>query len=143
MAAPVTHPVALPAVPAETSPTPVSPGTAAPTAPVTVADDTGGESTDQGAQIGMAEYLSDQMEGRQTASGERFNGAFLCAAHRKLPLGTRVRVTNLENHRSVVVRVNDRGAFRRGVIISVTRSAAEQLGFGRAGSARVSIAVVR
>ena len=93
-------------------------------------------------EIGQADYLSDSMEGQLTASGERFNGNAMNAAHRGFPIGTRLRVTNLENDRSAIVRVNDRGAFRRGYIISVTRHVAEQLGFVSAGSARVKIEVL-
>ena len=77
-----------------------------------------------------------------TASGERANPSAMTAAHRTLPFGTRVRVHNLDNGRSVVVRINDRGPFIRGRIIDVTRAAAGQLGFINAGTARVRISVV-
>jgi rare lipoprotein A len=104
------------------------------------ADPESGDTPDgQHWEIGQADYLSDAMEGRPTASGEPFSSQSLSAAHRRLPLGTRLRVTNLANQRSVVVRVNDRGGFRRGFVVSVTRSVAEQLGFVAAGSARVRI----
>lgn len=75
----------------------------------------------------------------KTASGERMNPNAMTAAHRSLPFGTRVRVENLSNGRSVVVRINDRGPFVRGRIIDVSRAAASQLGFIRAGTARVRI----
>ena len=97
--------------------------------------------TDQ--QTGRAEYFSDDLEGQLTASGERFSNAGMTAASRQFPIGTRLRVTNLKNRHSVTVRVNDRGPSRRGVIISVTRRAAEQLGFVKDGSARVRIQVLK
>ncbi len=80
--------------------------------------------------------------GHTTASGERMNANALAAAHRTLPFGTQVRVENLANGRSVVVRINDRGPFTGGRVIDVTRGAAEQLGMIRAGVARVKITVV-
>jgi rare lipoprotein A len=91
---------------------------------------------------GRAEYFSDDLEGRPTASGERFTNQGMTAASRQFPIGTRVRVTNLSNRRSVIVRVNDRGPFRPGFIVSVTRRAAEQLGFAKQGSARVKVEAV-
>jgi rare lipoprotein A len=80
--------------------------------------------------------------GTRTASGERMNANALAAAHRTLPFGTRVRVDNLRNGRSVVVRINDRGPFVGGRVIDVTRGAAEQLGMIRSGTARVRVTVV-
>ncbi len=77
--------------------------------------------------------------GGMTASGERADPRQLTAAHPTLPFGTLVKVENLRNGRSVMVRVNDRGPFRSGRIIDVTKRAAEQLGFHRAGVARVRI----
>ncbi|WP_454916671.1 septal ring lytic transglycosylase RlpA family protein [Xanthobacter sediminis] len=81
-------------------------------------------------------------QGQRTASGERFNPGELTAAHRSLPFGTKVRVTNVRNGKSVVVRINDRGPFVRGRIIDVSRAAASHLGFTGHGVARVSLAVV-
>jgi rare lipoprotein A len=78
----------------------------------------------------------------RTASGERCDPAALTAAHRNLPFDTMVKVENLDNGRSVVVRINDRGPFVRGRVIDVTRAAAQQLGFVRAGVARVRLTVV-
>jgi len=77
----------------------------------------------------------------RTASGGRVG--LLTAAHRSLPLGTRARVTNLKNHRSVVVTINDRGPFIRGRIIDVSTGAADLLGFRMAGLAPVKIETVR
>lgn len=74
-----------------------------------------------------------------TASGERANPAALAAAHRTLPFGTQVKVENLSNGRSTVVRINDRGPFVRGRVIDVTKAAAAQLGFVGAGHAPVRV----
>ncbi|MBB4302312.1 rare lipoprotein A [Rhodobium orientis] len=78
----------------------------------------------------------------RTASGERANPNAMTAAHRRLKFGTRVKVTNKRNGRSVVVCINDRGPFVRGRIIDVTRAAAKELGFIRAGSVMVDVDVV-
>lgn len=78
-----------------------------------------------------------------TASGERADPNALAAAHRSLPFGTKVRVSNLSNGKEVVVRINDRGPFVRGRVIDVTRAAADKLGFRKQGVARVRIAVVK
>jgi rare lipoprotein A len=88
---------------------------------------------------GTASYYSSRYDGRITAGRERFSSNALTAASRDLPFGTRVKVTNLANHRSVVVRINDRGPFVASRSISVTRRAARQLGFVKAGTAQVSI----
>lgn len=77
--------------------------------------------------------------GTKTASGERMNANVLAAAHRTLPFGTRVRVDNLSNGRSVVVRINDRGPYAGGRIIDVTKGAAVQLGMIDSGTARVRL----
>ncbi|AGI22938.1 septal ring lytic transglycosylase RlpA family protein [Pseudomonas sp. MT3] len=88
---------------------------------------------------GTASYYGRAHHGKKTASGERFNQHALTAAHRTLPFGTRVKVTNLNNGRSVVVRINDRGPFHRGRIIDVSRAAAEQLNMLRSGTAPVRL----
>lgn len=88
---------------------------------------------------GIASYY---WQGQRTASGERFNPGELTAAHRSLPFGTKVRVTNLRNGKSVVVRINDRGPFVRGRIIDVSRAAASHLGFTGRGVTRVTLAVL-
>jgi rare lipoprotein A len=92
-----------------------------------------------GAQIGVASYYAAEYHGRTTASGARFDPRRLTAAHPTLPFGTRVRVTNLENDRSIVVVITDRGPYGRGRIIDVSSRAARELGFLRAGTARVRI----
>ena len=91
------------------------------------------------AQCGKASWYK---MGHTTANGERMNANALAAAHRTLPFGTQVRVENLKNHRSVVVRINDRGPYAGGRVIDVTRGAAVQLGMIQSGVARVKVSVV-
>ena len=93
-------------------------------------------------QRGLASWYGGQFHGEPTAQGELFNMNALTAAHRSLPLGTRVRVTHLANGRSVVVRINDRGPYKRGVIIDLSRRAARELGMVQEGRARVRVEVV-
>ncbi|WP_394080455.1 septal ring lytic transglycosylase RlpA family protein [Xanthobacter aminoxidans] len=88
---------------------------------------------------GIASYY---WQGRSTASGERFNPTAYTAAHRSLPFGTKVRVTNLRNGKAVVVRINDRGPFVRGRVIDVSKAAASELGFTGSGVTRVSLSVI-
>lgn len=88
------------------------------------------------AECGRASWYA--MTSR-TASGERANPNAFHAAHRTLPFGTKLKVTNLSNGRSVTVRVNDRGPFVRGRVVDVSKAAANALGFVRAGTARVRI----
>ncbi|KPA93445.1 MULTISPECIES: septal ring lytic transglycosylase RlpA family protein [Pseudomonas] len=90
-------------------------------------------------ETGTASYYGRQHHGKRTASGEPFNQNGLTAAHRQLPFGTRVKVTNLANDRSVVVRINDRGPHTRGRLIDVSRQAAEELGMLQSGTARVRV----
>jgi len=80
--------------------------------------------------------------GTVTASGEPMDAEAMAAAHRTLPFGTKVRVENLANDRSVVVRINDRGPFIRGRVIDVTRGAARHLGMISSGVARVRVTVL-
>jgi rare lipoprotein A len=92
-----------------------------------------------GSQCGKASWYK---MGSRTANGERMNANALAAAHRSLPFGTQVRVDNLNNGRSVVVRINDRGPFVGGRVIDVTRGAAVHLGMINSGVARVKVTVV-
>ena len=92
-----------------------------------------------GSETGKASYYGQAHHGKRTASGERFDQNALTAAHRTLPFGTRVRVTNLNNERSVVLRINDRGPFVRGRIIDVSRAAAVRLDMLRAGVVPVRV----
>ncbi|BAN46738.1 septal ring lytic transglycosylase RlpA family protein [Metapseudomonas resinovorans] len=91
---------------------------------------------------GKASYYGSRHHGRRTASGERFDQHALTAAHRTLPFGTRVKVTNLNNDRTVVVRINDRGPHTRGRIIDLSHEAAERLGMLRAGVALVRVETI-
>ena len=93
-------------------------------------------------QIGMASWYGKKYHGRPTASGEIFDMYKLTAAHKKLPLGTRVRVTNLKNRKSVVVKVNDRGPFVRGRIIDLSYAAAKKIGMIGDGIAKVRVEIV-
>jgi peptidoglycan lytic transglycosylase len=93
------------------------------------------------AQSGMASYYGNE-SGSQTASGARFNAAGMTAAHRTLPFGTKVRVTNKSNGRSVVVTINDRGPFVRGRIIDLSTGAAGVIGMQGAGVAPVTVEVL-
>jgi rare lipoprotein A len=91
---------------------------------------------------GKASWYGREQHGHLTASGERFNMYELTAAHRTLHLGTRVRVINLRNGRSVIVRINDRGPYGRGRIIDVSYAAARQLGMLDAGIVPVRVEVL-
>jgi rare lipoprotein A len=95
------------------------------------------------AQEGMAVYYSDKFQGRPTASGEIFDQQALTAAHKKLPFGTQVKVTNLDNNQSVVLKINDRMASNNRNVIDVSRHAARELGFERKGRTRVRIEVLQ
>ncbi len=88
---------------------------------------------------GSASYYADRFHGQRTASGEAFDNRAYTAAHRTLPFGSRVRVTNPATGASVVVRINDRGPFTRGRLIDVSRAAAEDLGLVRPGHADVAL----
>jgi rare lipoprotein A len=90
-------------------------------------------------KVGVASWYGSQFHGRMTANGEIFDMNLLSAAHTTLPLPSMVEVTNLENGRSLVVRVNDRGPFARDRIIDMSREAARQLGFEREGTAKVRV----
>ena len=92
---------------------------------------------------GMASFYGSEFAHRRTASGERFDPSQLTAAHRTLPFGTRVRVTNLENGRRVVVRINDRGPYARGRVLDLSRAAARKLGFVNDGVTRVRLEILR
>jgi rare lipoprotein A len=90
-------------------------------------------------QTGVASWYGPGFHGKRTASGERFDQTELTAAHRQLPLGAEVTVTNLENGRSVVVAINDRGPYVGGRVIDLSQAAAGRLGIVEDGLARVRI----
>jgi rare lipoprotein A (peptidoglycan hydrolase) len=93
-------------------------------------------------ETGVASWYGGKFHGRLTANGEIYDMNALTAAHRTLPFGTVVRVTNLTNGRSIRLRINDRGPFVKGRIIDVSRRAAEELGFIVNGITRVRVEVV-
>lgn len=91
---------------------------------------------------GIASYYGDEFQGGETASGERYDRSKLTAGHKTLPLGTRVRVTRLDNNKSVIVRIIDRGPFIKGRIIDLSGKAAETLGIVADGEAEVKLEVL-
>jgi len=93
-------------------------------------------------ESGKASFYAKKFQSRKTASGERFDQNANTAAHRELPFGTRVKVTNLKNGKSVLVRINDRGPFVKGRIIDLSRSAFSSIGNIQSGVIRVEIEVV-
>lgn len=94
------------------------------------------------AGTGEASYYGDELAGQPTASGEPFNPNRLTAAHRTLPLGSKLRVTNMRNGESVVVRVNDRGPYSGQRVIDLSRAAAREIGMVRSGTAPVRIELI-
>lgn len=107
--------------------------------------DAGEDEADEAGSVlgaGLASYYGAELAGRRTASGERFNPRELTAAHRTLPFGSKVRVTNPANGRSVVVRINDRGPFTHNRLIDLSRSAAERIGLVARGHGHVELALL-
>lgn len=94
-------------------------------------------SVDVFAQTGDASWYGPGFHGRKTASGERFNTYAMTAAHKTLPLGSKAKVTNLSNGKTVFVKINDRGPFVRGRIIDLSQAAKNAIGMG--GIAKVSV----
>jgi rare lipoprotein A len=92
-------------------------------------------------QVGIASWYGAEHQGRRTASGARFDMNALTAAHRSLPLGTVLRVENLENRRAILVRVNDRGPFLADRIIDLSREAARRIGLAEGGIGRVALSI--
>lgn len=93
-------------------------------------------------EIGIASYYGSYFHGRTTANGEKYNQFGLTAAHKTLPLGTVVKVTNLQNSKSVFVRINDRGPYVKGRVIDLSTKAAQMLGYKNKGTAKVKIEVL-
>lgn len=106
--------------------------------PVEVLEVEGADETSYVAE-GLASWYGGKFHGRRTASGKRFNSKKMTAAHRSLPFGTKLRVTNLKNEKTIVVVVTDRGPFIQGRIIDLSHGAAKKLGFARAGVASVRL----
>jgi rare lipoprotein A len=94
------------------------------------------------AMDGLAAYYSNRLNGRRTASGQVFDQNALTAAHPTLPFGTKVKVTNTKNNKSVVVRINDRGPTQPGRVVDLSRAAAGKLGMLRAGLVPVKLEIV-
>lgn len=94
-------------------------------------------------QTGVASYYHPKFQGRLTASGEKYDQTKLTAAHNRLPMGTRIKVTNLRNGRKVIVKVNDRLHHRNVRLVDLSRAAAAKLGFVGRGLTRVRVEVLR
>ena len=92
---------------------------------------------------GRASFYGAELAGHRTASGERFDPTELTAAHRTLPLGAKLRVTNLSNGKSVIVRINDRGPGARSRILDISLAAAKEIAMVRSGTAQVKLELVR
>lgn len=90
-------------------------------------------------ELGMASFFAAEMAGRRTANGETCDPATLTAAHRTLPFGTKLRVTNPANGKSVIVRINDRGPFARGRVVDLSKAAAAEIGLVQRGHGRVEL----
>lgn len=106
------------------------------------AEANGGHGPATYVQKGTASWYGPGFHGKTAASGERFNQHDLTAAHRELPMGTRARVTNLRNGRTVDVEINDRGPYVGGRIIDLSKAAAERLEMKRAGTTPVRLEVI-
>ena len=94
------------------------------------------------AEEGGASYYADKYQGRTTANGEIFNQNAMTAAHKRLPFGTRVSVTNLDNGKRVLVRINDRGPFIRGRVIDLSKAAFQRIANTRVGVVDVKVEVI-
>jgi len=116
-------------------------GASAPSTPLADAQPLGDDGLDipEFRQTGRASWYGRFFHGRRTANGERYNMHALTAAHRTLPLGSYVRVTNPANSRSVIVRINDRGPYARGRVIDLSMAAASALDMRHSGTAKVKI----
>jgi rare lipoprotein A len=126
--------------PAPTSPAPTTP---APALPSLRAPPSSGDTATSTQQRGRISMYGNDFAGKKTASGERFDPTALTMAHRTLPFGTRVRVTNLENQRSVEVVVNDRGPFVSGRIADLSEAAARRLGMVADGVVEALLDILR
>jgi len=102
-----------------------------------------GEINSEGKATGKASYYADKYHGRKTANGEIFDMNDFTAAHRTLPFNTQLKVTNLKNGKSVIVRINDRGPFVADRIIDLSKAAAEEIDMIKSGVAEVEIQIVK
>ena len=121
------------------TPAAANPATASPAAPGVPAV---APSPAASAETGLAAVYSKRLSGHKTANGERYDPNRLTAAHKTLAFGTQVKVTNVQNHKSVTVRINDRGPTQQGRILDVSAAAAKQLGIRPTGMAEVSAEVI-
>jgi rare lipoprotein A len=101
------------------------------------------QAAEASSTTGLCSYYSKTHNGHITAGGEKFDSNALTAAHRTYPMGTKLKLTNPDNNKSVVVRVNDRGPFVKGRAISVTRRSARELGIIKQGVGKVTIEQVQ
>lgn len=107
-----------------------------------------GKYTDTNAEVltimyGKASYYGSEFDGRSTSSGDTFSNQKYSAAHKSLPFGTMVKVTNINNNKSVIVKINDRGPYVAGRVIDLSRIAAEQLDMIRSGVIDVKLEVLK
>jgi rare lipoprotein A len=93
-------------------------------------------------KVGIASFYANSFYGKKTASGEKLKKTILTAAHKKFPFNTLVEVTNLSNKKSVIVRINDRGPYRKGRVIDLSEGAAKKLNLKKIGLVRVKIKIV-
>lgn len=96
----------------------------------------------QKEEYGKAGYYADSLHGRKTASGEKYDKYEYTCAHKTLAFGTKIKVTRLDNNKSVIVRVNDRGPFVEGYVVDISRAAAEDIGLIKIGVTRVKVEIV-
>ena len=113
--------------------------TAKPAASASTANSTQPQPKKHWYQVGRASWYGGYFQGRATASGENYNMTDLTCAHRSLPIGTLIRVTNLGNHKSVVVRVNDRGPYLASRVVDLSYAAAHFLGFSGTTKVRLDV----
>lgn len=136
-------PAAAPTPPASTAPTPAAtPAPAAAPAPAATPAPAPAASKSGDNMEGLAAVYSDKLAGRKTASGQVFSQAKLTAAHPSLAYGTKLKVTNTKNNKSVEVTVNDRGPTQAGRVIDLSSAAAAKIGIGKKAMAPVKLEVV-
>jgi rare lipoprotein A len=130
-------PPPAPAAPAAATTAPPPAAAPAPAAPAPAA----APAAASGVETGLAAVYSDKLNGRKTASGEIYDRNKLTTAHKTLPFGTKVKITNVKNDKSVVLRVNDRGPTQAGRVVDISPAAAKALGISTKGMAEVRVEV--
>jgi rare lipoprotein A len=126
----------------QSQPLPTSKSIAAAPAPAPAASSVSANASKGDQMQGLAAYYSNRFNGRLTANGQRFSNDEMTAAHNSLPFGTRVKITNVKNKSSVIVRINDRGPATPGRVFDLTRAAASKLGYLRKGVAKVTAEII-